>query len=220
MMLAHPQIDAQFVTGENAVCSLVVENQDFFRAFLQDICAQTEGNAGDAVLSDDNRLLSFSANAELIDSYIGFTVNRKPLLTKIISALEKQAVGEHYLQTMELLTAAERLVDEISFTFPCTLSCAKLNIGTILKSVGIEVDEEGNDPMERLLDYMELTREFDRDKLFLLVNLRSYFPDEKVSLFLQTVLGHGYHVIMIDGRDYQRLPEERRVTIDKDLCEF
>ena len=220
MMFAHPQLDTHLITGESVVCTLVVENQDFFRDLLTDLHTQLEGNEGASVLSEGDRVLSFSANAELIDSFVGFTANRKSLLTKIISSLERQAVGEQYLKTMELLTAVEQLVEELSFPLSCALSCTKLNIGAILKGVGIELAEEGTDPLERMLDYMELVREFDRDKLFVLVNLRSYFPDEKVSLFLQTVLGLGYHMILIDSQDRPRLPEERRVTVDQDLCEF
>ena len=65
-----------------------------------------------------------------------------------------------------------------------------------------------------------LVREFDREKLFFLVNLRSWYPDETVELFLQSALGHGHKIMLIDSCDYPRLPSERRVTVDIDLCEF
>ena len=67
---------------------------------------------------------------------------------------------------------------------------------------------------------MELVREFDREKLFFLVNLRSYYSDSEIELFLQSALGHGHRIMLIDSCDHPRLELERRVTIDKDLCEF
>lgn len=171
-------------------------------------------------MSVGDRPVSFASNAELIDSWLNFSLNRKTMINKVIGALEQKAVCEAYLQTAELLGGVERLVMELSESFPCDLVCKKLTIGNVFRGIGVELAEEGADPLEKLLDYMELVREFDREKLFFLVNLRSWYPDETIELFLQSVLGHGYKVLLIDSRDCQRLPSERRVTIDSDLCEF
>lgn len=219
-MLAHPNLDSLMEFGEEQVCTLVIENLVFFRSFLQDINEQINGMAGKAVLSVDDRPVSFASNAELIDSWLSFSLNRKTLINKVIGALEQKAVCEAYLQTAELLGGIERLVTEMSESFPCDLVCKKLTIGNVFRGIGVELSEEGADPLEKLLDYMELVREFDREKLFFLVNLRSWYPDETIELFLQSVLGHGHKVMLIDSRDCQRLPSERRVTIDSDLCEF
>ena len=80
--------------------------------------------------------------------------------------------------------------------------------------------QDYDDPLEKILDYMELVREFDREKLFIFVNLRSFFPDDRVALFLESALGHGFQLLLIDGREYDKLELERRVTVDRDLCEF
>ncbi len=67
---------------------------------------------------------------------------------------------------------------------------------------------------------MELVREFDGEKMFFIVNLRAFFEDEKVSLFMETVQKHNYNVILLESVERTRLPYEIRSTIDKDLCEF
>ncbi|MBR4657205.1 MAG: type II-A CRISPR-associated protein Csn2 [Oscillospiraceae bacterium] len=220
MKLVHPDLDSVMEFGEERVCTLVIEDQAFFRSFLQDLNEQINGMEGKSVLSVGDRPVSFASNAELIDSWLNFSLNRKTMINKVIGALEQKAVCEAYLQTAELLGGVERLVMELSESFPCDLVCKKLTIGNVFRGIGVELAEEGADPLEKLLDYMELVREFDREKLFFLVNLRSWYPDETIELFLQSVLGHGYKVLLIDSRDCQRLPSERRVTIDSDLCEF
>lgn len=199
---------------------MVIENQDFFRALLTDINDQINGADGKAVLFVDGRPVGFSANAELIDSYLGFSLNRKTLISKVIGALERQAVSEAYMQTTELLCAAERLVMELADALPCDLVCKKLTFGNLLRGIGVELSEDDGELLETLLDYMELVREFDREKLFFLVNLRSWYPDDRIELFLQSVRGHGHRVMLIDSRDYPKLPSEGRLTIDSDLCEF
>lgn len=86
--------------------------------------------------------------------------------------------------------------------------------------MGIHLRDEYDDPLERLLDYMELVREFDRDKLFVLVGMRSFFSDREMEMFLKTVLSHGFRVLLLDSVDRERIRYERRLTIDRDLCEF
>ena len=67
---------------------------------------------------------------------------------------------------------------------------------------------------------MELVREFDKDKLFIISHMRQYFEDDVMRLFMQTVLSHGLHVLMLESVAYQKLPEERRLTVDSDFCIF
>ena len=221
MTLAHTLLEEAITTEGSGSPSLVIENQTFFRTLLQDISDQIAGMNGSSVLSQGTRILPFPSYAELIDSYLGFSLNRRPLLTKITAELEREAIAsEHYAETMALLSAWERHLANLSFSFPCSLLCTKLNAESVWKAIGIEIEEDYEDPLEKILDYMALVREFDRDKLFVFVNLRSYFPDEKTELFLENVRDHGFQILLIDSQEHQRLPLERRVTIDCDLCEF
>lgn len=220
MMLVHPDLDSVFHFAEDRVCTLVIENQDFFRSFLADLSDQISGTDGKTVLSIENCPVDLSGYGELIDSFLCFSLNRKPLINRIIARLEREAVCDHYLRTAELLSAVERLVMDLSDDLPCELVCKKLSVGNLLRGVGLELQEDGADPLEKLLDYMALVREFDREKLFFLVNLRSYYSDSKMELFLQSALGHGHNIMLIDSCDHPRLALERRVTVDRDLCEF
>lgn len=58
------------------------------------------------------------------------------------------------------------------------MTCGQCTIAGLLKAAGITLREDYTDPMEQLLDYMELVRCYEREKLFVFVNLRSFFPDE------------------------------------------
>ena len=60
----------------------------------------------------------------------------------------------------------------------------------------------------------------DRDKLFVLVGLRSFFANDRVELFLKTVLEHGYRVLLLDSIAREKLPSEKRLTIDNDPTRF
>ena len=67
---------------------------------------------------------------------------------------------------------------------------------------------------------MELIYEFDRQKLFITVNMRSFVSDAEAELFARTVIAHGYRVLMLESAERERLSNENRLIIDGDLCEI
>ena len=52
MKLSYPYLSEVFIIENQAVNTLVVESQKFFREILLDIKSQTEGCDGNTVLSD------------------------------------------------------------------------------------------------------------------------------------------------------------------------
>lgn len=221
MTLAHPQLDTIIDFSCSQVNTVVIENPDFLRALICDLYSQLQGNEGDFILSDDNKILPISKWAELIDNCIHFELNRKTLVNKICATMEQTANTEgFFLKTTELLGAIEAYVENLAFELPGDIICGKCSVAGILKGIGISLRDDYEDPLERLLDLMELIREFDRDKLFVLLGMRSFYSDEKMEQFLKTVLDHKYRVLLIDSISKEMLFHEKRITIDIDLCEF
>lgn len=52
MILAHPQLESVIDFSSPGVNTLIIENHDFFRNFLQDIRFQLDGFSGKSVLSE------------------------------------------------------------------------------------------------------------------------------------------------------------------------
>lgn len=221
MMYVHPEYQFSIDTSKEGVNTLVIESQTAFRTIIADILEQVDGKEGKSVLSEGNTPLDMTRHAELLMDPIGFDINRKSLLSKIVTAMEKSSQNsEHYAAIAQLMAQLEILIDNLAFEHPCDIRYTKLSFGSILKSIGLAVRDEYDDQLEKLVDYMELVREFEGDKLFFIVNLRSFFEDGKISLFMETVREHGYHVVLLESTERSRLPCEIRSTIDTDLCEF
>lgn len=221
MILAHPQMDTVLEFDGSHVNTLVVEHPDFYRTLICDLYGQLQGEEGKLILSEKGKTLPISKWVELVDNCIHFELNRKSLLSKVCAAMERTAVSESFfLKTSELLCTLEHYVDELAFELPGDIVCEKCSVAGILKGIGVSIRDDYDDPLERLIDFMELVREFDRDKLFVLVGLRSFFADQQVELFLKTVLDHGYRVLLLDCVSREKLSSEKRLTIDNDLCEF
>lgn len=221
MRLYHPQMESVLEWETPGVPSLVVENPSFFRALMMDLYTQRDGEKGNFVLTDSGKDLALGTWAEIIDNCLRFELNTKLLLNRIAAAMEKAAVSEElFVRTAEILQQLEQYVNEVAFSLDCDIVCERCTPGSVFKAVGLSLRDCYEDPLERLADYMELVRELDRDRLFILVNMRSFFEDDRLELFLETVAAHGYRVLLMDGIDRKKLSSERRITIDNDLCEF
>lgn len=73
---------------------------------------------------------------------------------------------------------------------------------------------------EKILDYIELVTEYDRKKLFIMLNLRSYIDDSEMEYFMKEVLQRKYHVLMIESSEHKKLLYEKRTVVDAFLCEI
>jgi len=169
----------------------------------------------DYVLKDAKQLV------EVIGQFAPFEINKKQLLNKIATQLEKTALNEvYYNKARELLQQIEQFMEEIALDYNCDLIYEKIDIGSIIKAVGIRLADDYDHPLERILDYMTLVREFEKDKLFVMVNMRSYFDDEAMKQFAETIEKQHFSVLLLESVEHLHLPNEQRYVIDKDLCEI
>lgn len=224
MKFAYSEISGVFSWERFVIPTLVIENQSFFRRLLKDIYQSLDGVTTPITLSEEHRPLEFSKYAEIITDFINFNINQKSLLNKVCAALERNSVSpESYLETQTLLSDIEKKVGKWAFEFPCDIVASKISVINLIRAIGIEInnDYQGESgDAERIIDYMELVREFDRDKMFITVNMRSYFSDGVIENFMKTAASHEYKVFMIESKSYPLLASEKRLTIDEDLCEF
>lgn len=221
MKLCYPDIETVFSFDGRYINSLVIENQKLFLKIITDMYEQSEGKDGKAVLSKNNQPVVFSKNAEFITNSVPFDINTKSVLAKILNILEKISVSaENYAYTAERLALNEKWVLELSKSFPFDVEATKISAGNLLKSFGIIIVDDSECLSEKLLNYMEIIRELDSDKLFVFAGLRSYLSDDEAEKFFDTVIKHGYCIFLIDAAEYEPLPQEKRTVIDKQLCEF
>jgi CRISPR type II-A-associated protein Csn2 len=217
----YPDIERPFdCSGEN-VNTLAVENGPFLHRLLEDISGQLSGFDGRALVSKGGKILNFAKSVMLLDSFVLFNINQKPLLNRVAAALEKTAMlAEFYERSAEILSHVENYLFDLSFGYPCDIVFPKLSIPSLIRAAGVQLETDQSSLCAKVLDYMELMEEFDGRKLFITLNLRAFVSEEETEHFMQTSLGRGYCLLMIENRDYRRLPFEKRLVIDEDLCEI
>ena len=212
MKFVFPEIDFIFDTECDKINTLIIENPVLFRSLLQDITDQLSGLDGKAVLSENSKLLNMAKKLELLDRFIPFDLNSKAINSKIVADLELKAVSDEFVGRMETL------LNNLAFDYMCDIDFTKVSIGSFIKAAGVEVRSAQSGLAEKIIDYFELVTEFIGPKMFVTVNLRCYISDKDAELFIKTAISHGYHLLMIESFEHERLSCEKRLVVDSDLC--
>ena len=221
MKLIYEDMEHILRLGEGYASELVVENRRLFFEMISCAMEQADGAHGKFLLSISDKPVEFSRYADVIMQFAPFEINRKSLLTKLYAALEQKAMtAENYMKTGELLSELERYIHHLAEDLPFEIDCKKVAIGPILRAICPEIDVDGKNALEKIFAYMELVREFDRDKLFVMVNMRTFFSDADMKIFIESICLHDFKVLLLESTSFQRLENVRRYTIDEDLCEF
>ena len=209
------------LTFDGYVNELVIENKKLFFDMVSSMMSQVDGTHGGCILSISNKPVEFSKYADVTVQFAPFQMNRKFLLTKLYNSLEQNAsLAENYIKTVEILGEIERYVINLSDELPFELNFKRLAIGPIIKAISPEIDESDKSPIEKVFSYMELVRELDRDRLFVMVNMRAYFSDEEMERFTESACLHDFKVLLLESVALTVLSHTKRYTVDADLCEF
>ena len=221
MKLVLPNIDRLFERCESVAYEIVIENQVLLRDVVTDLCNQTCGLEGRAVLSENDKPIPISKNLEILTTFIPFELNKKSILGKISSELDKRSSEpDLYKDTLEILSHVEKYLYDISFDLNCDLRFESISIASLIKASGIKINEDYDSLGEKIIDYFELVTEFDRRKLFILVGLRSYLDDTEMTMFVESVYKHGYSIVLIEPVERKSIDKLKRFIIDEDLCEI
>ena len=201
--------------------SLVIENPKMLFSLLSDVVAQLQGNEGKTVISDNNKVLDIEKYLELHSCFVPFNINQKNLINKIVARMNDRALdSEHYLCSSELLSGLERYCMELCIDLVGNIAFTKLSMESVVKAAGPEIIDDYILLSEKLIDYFELVKEYDRNKIFVLLNLRSFLSFEELESFTQEVLKRQFQVLLLDSKEYPILKNEKRYLVDDSLCEI
>lgn len=221
MKIAHEKLSTLLEFSKGKCLGIVIENPKFMYEFVTDIQKSLEKEETGIVISQDNEPINISDKVSLIIDFIDFSLNSKTLSTKILNELSQTAENEiFYNETHKLLAQIEKTVYTYAMDIPHEISIEKLNIQNILKSIGVFIDDDYDTLEEKILTYMDLTRELEGKELFVFVNLRSFIPNSNFEAMIETALEREHRILLIDSMEYQKLEKEKRLIIDSDLCEI
>ena len=200
MKLTCDYFDGVIEIEEGIPFVLVLEKPELFLKFVKDIYMQTTGKDGEIVFSENGILIKPSKKVELISTFVPFDINEKRLLNKLNGLIEKEALNEdNYERTMKLMAEIERFVDDVAGFFGFSLNYTGVSVNSLLKMCGAEIEDDSNSEIERVLNYMSIVCDLLGEKLFVFVNMRTFFSEQEMNEFTKMVALRKYYVLQLEN---------------------
>ena len=219
MRIAYPAFDEAIELCENKISVIVIENQDLFVRFQEEMDKQLSGLDGSIVISEGDKEYPVAKTIDIISSFVPFEICTKANLNRVVKGLSKNAYDEEMLSlTMDIQTAIMRYIGRLCDVVDIPIAFDEPSIDGLLKTVNLAVDVKCDTLEEKILEYMHVKREVEGERVFILVNLRSYIPDKRLEKLYETIIVSKYRVILLESMQRERLNYEKYHIIDSDLC--
>lgn len=182
MKLVHPDFLFQIEFKENKVTNIIIEAPEVFEKFLAEIYEQVLGNEGKWVLSENSIPLDLRKYVEIIINPFDIDINNKKILTKLYDRIKKNAnETELYIKWNEMysniINVIEALIDDFDYSLEYS---DEIELKEFLKLIDLRFSMNSTNSLERLMDYMNLHNEILGTKVFVLVNIKSFYSEERL----------------------------------------
>ena len=219
--IAYPTLyDAAIEYNENQIPFLVIENRKEYRNLLRDIIRQKEGLDGKFFISNDSEAIQFKY-IDVINQYEEDMLNNKALVSKLISMMETELMGERYAEDLlKVDSLLQNLLFDVSEELPYEI---EFNDSIIIKDIVKQFNphffnDDLDDFKDSLLNYMLISRELLGTKAFILKDLKLFFSQLEVEELYKSFFYEKLNVIVLQSEKVYSNSNELIVTVDDDLC--
>ena len=219
MRLVYAKYEIEIQLRENEVYTLVLEQPALFTDFLRNLMAQIDGMEGELILSEGDQQLSVAKNVVLISNPLMVDSNERRVLTKLYKELDQNVKNHMYEKYSMINSELLQFMENVTATVPYQLSTeTDLDIMALLKAYDVKIAVEGDDPLERLIDYLRALSSICGIRIFVILNLKHFLTADQVAQLYEICFYSKIFLINLEGQKNYILPEEKCVIIDKDLC--
>lgn len=221
MKLVHPDFFFQIEFEETKVINLIIESPQIFENMLSELYHQLLGEDGQWVLSENSKPIDLKKGSEIIFNPFELDINNKRVLGKLYDQIKTNTINSDlYLKWNELYVSISKLTDELIEDFDYHLEYeSEIEIKDFLKLLNLRFISEATDSLERIIDYMNLHRTLLGTKIFILVNVKSYYSQRKLQHLYEQAFYQKYHLLLLETTESSdKAKNEKWYIIDKEGC--
>ena len=218
MMIVHPVFSSPIDMNENEALVFVIENNAFFREFIDDISSQISGEDGHTVISENYSPIDMKS-VFLISDYFNIDLNDRTTAGRINSNLIDISENEIFDKTNQFKEYAFNYFSDLISRADFDLSFDDLNFSAILKCLKIHINESDLF-LEKIIDVIKIHSLIFGAKLIVFVNLKTFLSPSELGEVYKFCGYNKISVMLIENTQRERLENEKVVIIDDDLCEI
>lgn len=219
MKIVWSRYGLEVTMRENQINTIVLEDPSAFLQFMQTVLQQLEGEEGDLILAEGDKILPFSKNIIMIDNPLTINCNEKKILTKLYKELENIVNMELCEKYSTVNTDVVQFMESVMNAVPYHLEMDyQIGVGDLLKVYNVKIATEELDPVERLIDYLRAIHTICNINIVLVLNLKQFYTLEQVQQIYEFCFYEKIFLINVEGIKSYLTKEEKCAIIDKDLC--
>lgn len=222
MKLAHPVLNQPIRWNDTYINTFVVENPIMYRNFLKELYDQEKGQQGSFVLSVGDIIVDFGKNTEIINDVLKIdTSSNKKIISAIAKEINDIMIHDMYNDIHNIYISLNGAIANAIFSSGKDLIFDDINdISQIVKLYNVRPDDENLSLEEKIIFHMELCEKYLHKKLFVFLNLHSYFHKDQLESLFRDIIYRKYNVLIVERYDIKALINEQKQIIDMDLCEI
>ena len=219
MKLVNTFYNFELDMKENLVAVLSVENPSAYARIVGTIWQQVNGQDGDFILSDSDKMMSISKEMDCIFNPFSLECNSKKILTKLYQELKSQSDSAMQEETGVLNRDIINYLDKLLQTVPYNLKYNfDINIIDIFKMYDVGIEIQAESLLENIVEYLKVASKICNISTFVFIDLKHYLSTEDLERLYESAFYEKINLVMIEPVHTERLNSEKCWIIDKDLC--
>ncbi len=223
MKLLHKDFNFVFHFKENKSNLLVVEQPAIFLKFVSELTECENEDESGFVLSENDEILKKKDKLVCVINPLSISLNERKLLSKLGEMLKREILStELLIEGNQILSILENYMLNVVHSMEWNLIYSdKMDIQSLLKIAEIHFEDTYETLVEKILDYMEVSRGLLDIKCFVFVHLLSYLTEYEIEKFYEYVYYQKINVLLLENRQPNVINTfSDIIIIDKDSCEI
>lgn len=219
MKLTYSIYGIIFELEENKVNIFIIEDPTVLVEVVYSLSEQCEGQEGEFVLSEENKVLNISKNVSFVKEPFSIDCNNRKILTKLYQELERESItgveeiqGDFYKSYITYITNLCQKSDFL-LTF-----VDKPELQDILKLAEVKIDVQTQSILEKVIEYIKISSNLLNQHIFVFLNLKLFLSEQEIEELYKECFYRKVHLILIEATYQMKRVEEKICVIDKDKC--
>ena len=218
MRVVYKYLPGAISFDNNKTKLIVIENNELFRNTIMELYLGNEKEW--FVFSKNFTPVVYNKKVRFIGDVLNFNYNDKKLISKIneeIQSIVNDIYYENALRIKEqLVCLCSQITEKMDFDVDFD---DNIETSSLIKICSFVLKDDTNSPLEKLLRFIRLMRDYIGIEFFVIQNLCMYFSEEQINDFLKDISLDKLNVVDIEHTvPAVNIDRAEIVIVDKDLC--
>lgn len=219
MKLVCSEYGLELELEENKVQVLLLEKQEIALTMTESIWKQSNGEEGIFILSDADKIHNIAKEVCVILNVFDINCNDRKILSRLYQEIALVAQEQMYEEVAEtngsIVKFLEDLLQRMSYDLDFQY---ELDILGLMKLYEVKIGAEGQNIVERLIDYIRCMHQICRVLYFVFAHLKQYLNTEQLKMLYEFAMYEKVFLILIEGVEREKVECEKYWILDKDMC--